>query len=578
MVPPAIPLDAQLPDDQEQLKRLVRELTATIQQRDRELAGVRHRLDQLLRRLYGPRSERIRANQPTLFDLGLLATQSQTPAAAQPEAAASTGTKRKRKYTPHGRKPLPDDLPRHREVHEPTEIEKLCPCCQKPRVAIGEEVSEQLDYQPASMFVVENVRPKLACLDCLKKAELAPAEAVEEEVVNSEPTPTGSSADGAVSSQATNESVSATSGQERAAPSDPPALIYTVPMPKQPIPKGLAGPGLLAHIIISKFADHLPLYRQEAMFARQGVEISRSTMSDWVAACAVLCTPLYGLMTRRVLLSRAVHNDDTTVPVQAPRTGKTKTGRLWVSVGDAAHPYIIFNYTPDRSRDGPEKFFENYEGFLQVDAYTGYEGLFVSGKIHEAACWAHVRRKFFESKTTDELRSHLMLAMIRGLYEVEDQVSLLAQEAEKVRYRREHARPLLIRIKKWLKEQQKQVLPKSPLGEAIGYALNNWRALNRYTLYGYLAIDNNVAERALRAVAIGRKNWMFAGSDAGGQTSAVLYSLISSCQRHGIEPWAYLRDVLTRLPELPADRLEELLPDVWAKKQREQIEASEGGS
>ncbi len=352
-------------------------------------------------------------------------------------------------------------------------------------------------------------------------------------------------------------------------------LIYTVPMPKQPIAKGLAGPGLLAHIIVSKFVDHLPLYRQQKIFARQGVDISRSTMGGWLAECAELCTPLYLLMKKRVLQSRVIHNDDTPVPVLAPKSGKTKTGRFWTSVGDAANPYNVFNYTTDRTRDGPEEFFKGYKGWLQVDAYSGYEGLFVTGAIREAACWAHARRKFFEAQTTDAARSCWMLGMIRGLYEVEDEVAKIEDEAAKARYRRQHARPQLRQIKKWLKEHKEKVLPKSPIGEAINYALNNWRALNRYVLFGFLSIDNNVAERALRGIAIGRKNYLFLGSDAGGRTAAVLYSLVSTCQRHGIDPWAYLRDILTRLPELPSERLEELLPDVWAKAQRAQSEAAQ---
>jgi transposase len=550
MVQDAMPLDVSLPDDPVALRSMIRELLATLQQRDRELAGVHHRLDQLLRRLYGPRSERVDAELPTLFD--------QCPAPAEPPPSQPTQPEvpesaKKKKKAPHGRKPLPKQLPRRREEHPATEAEKLCPCCQKPRMPLGEQTSEQLEYRPASMVVVEHIRPTYACLECLKKAEQAPAA--------SEPAPI---------------EVPLTSWLPVMSENSPEAmkLIYTVPMPKQPIPKGLAGPGLLAHIITSKFADHLPLYRQEAMFARQGVDISRKTMSDWLAACARLLTPLYELMKQRVLQSRVIHNDDTTVPVQAPKTGKTKTGRLWVSVGDWANRYVIYNYTPDRSRDGPAEFFKGYKGFLQADAYSGYEGLFVGGVIREVACWAHVRRKFFEAKTSDELRSHLMLGMIRRLYQVEDEVAKIQDDAEKTRYRRAHARPLLRTIKKWLKEHKDQVLPKSPMAEAIGYALNNWRALNRYTCFGYLAIDNNLAERELRAVAIGRKNWMFAGSDAAGRTAAVLYSFVNTCKHLGIEPWAYLSDALKRLPELPPERLAELLPDVWAKAQREQIEAA----
>jgi transposase len=560
MVQEAMPLSVDMPPDIAGCQCLIQELLKTLDARDRELAATHHRLEQLLRRLYGPRSERFDPNQPSLFDQCPLPPEPAPPAKLDEPAPAA----RRKKKKGHGRRPLPKDLPRKRQVHELTEAEKLCPCCQKPRILIGEQTSEQLEYIPASMRVIEHVRPTYACQECLRKAEM------------SEPTEPTSPSVAAASSV---ESLPVEQTLETRLPPAPDArplakmqLIITAPMPKQPIPKGLAGPGLLAHIITSKFVDHLPLYRLESIFGRQGIDISRKTMSDWLAACAKLFEPLYDLMTLLVLQSRVIHNDDTPVPVQAKKTGKTKTGRLWSSLGDAAHPYNIFNYTPDRCRDGPEKFFEGYKGFLQVDAYSGYEGLFISGDIREVACWAHVRRKFFEAQTTDEWRSHLMLAMIRGLYKVEDEVDKISDEADKVRYRSTHARPLLIRIKKWLKKHKDQVLPKSPLGEAIGYALNNWRALNRYTIAGYLSIDNNPAERSLRGVAIGRKNYLFFGSDAGGKTAAILYSMVGTCKRHGLDPWAYLRDALTRLPELPAERLGELLPDEWAKVQRAQIE------
>jgi transposase len=560
MVKEAMPLNVDMPPDIAGCQCLIHELVKTLAARDRELAATQHRVEQLLRRLYGPRSERHDPNQPSLFD--------QCPPLPEPAPAAQADepapAARRKKKKGHGRRPLPKDLPRKRQVHQLTEAEKRCPCCQKPRILIGEQTSEQLEYIPASLRVIEHVRPTYACQECLRKAEMS---------VPTEPTPPRVAAASNVESRP---------GEQTLETRLPPApddqalakmqLIITAPMPKQPIPKGLAGPGLLAHIITSKFVDHLPLYRLESIFGRQGIDISRKTMSDWLAACAKLFEPLYGLMTQLVLQSRVIHNDDTPVPVQAKKTGKTKTGRLWASLGDAAHPYNIFNYTPDRCRAGPEQFFEGYKGFLQVDAYSGYEGLFSSGDIREVACWAHVRRKFFEAQTTDEWRSHLMLAMISGLYKVEDEVGKILDEADKVRYRRTHARPLLIQIKKWLKKHKDQVLPKSPLGEAIGYALNNWRALNRYTIAGYLSIDNNPAERSLRGVAIGRKNYLFFGSDAGGKTAAILYSMVGTCKRHGLDPWSYLRDALTRLPELPAERLGELLPDVWAKVQRAPIE------
>jgi transposase len=562
MVQEAMPLDVPLPNDPVVLQHMIRELLATLKDRTRELDGVQHRLDQLLRHMFGQRSERINPAQPSLFD-GLFPSSedanSQASEAGAEEAETSEAAPRPKKKG-HGRKPLPKNLKRERKVHELSETEKQCPCCQKPRVVIGEETSEQLDYEPASLFVWEHVRLTYACVDCLAKVIAEPtAEPLVARPALGEPLPVGS----------TLESwLPADIGRAPGA-----MLIRTAPMPAQPIGKGLPGPGLLAYVITSKYVDHLPLYRLESIFGRQGVELSRSTMSDWMAAAAALFKPLVELMTQRVLQSKVIHNDDTPVPVQDPGTGKTKTGRLWVSVGDAANPNTVFNYTPNRSRDGPDEFFKNYKGHLQVDAYSAYEGLFLSGDIIEVACWAHARRKFFDAKTTDDPRSHEMLGMIRGLYAVEDKVAAIEEDAAKASYRQQHAKPLLDAIEKWLKDHKDQVLPKSPMGEAIGYALNNWQALNRYIELGYLSIDNNVAERAMRAIAIGRKNWLFAGSDAGGHTAAVLYSIVATCKRHGIDPWQYLRDALTRLPTLPPDRLSELLPDVWAKAQREQSEA-----
>ena len=548
-----MPLDVSLPDDLSACQRMIRELLQTLHERDRQLTGIQHRLDQLLRRLYGPRSERLHPDQPSLFgEEGSLesATTDEADASAANEGDEDTTApaKKKKKYTPHGRQELPKHLPRQLREHDLPEAQKLCPCCQQQRVKIGVQTSEQLDYVPASYFVIEHQRPTYACLDCLEKAAAAEAKSTREEPVPTSP--------------------DLVSFLPPAASALPARLIETAPLPKQPIFKGLAGPGLLAHLIVSKYGDHLPLYRLEGIIARHGVELARSTMGDWLAACAQLLTPLHTLMCQRVLQSLVIHNDDTTLPVQEPGRGKTKTGRIWASLGDRTHRYLVFNYTPDRSRDGPEEFFRGYRGHLQVDAYSSYECLFVSGDILEAACWAHVRRKFFEARSSDAARSHAMLGMIRGLYDVEKQVKKLEADADKVRYRQEHARPLLTIIEKWLSDNKSQVLPKSPLAEAIGYASNNWIALNRYVDVGYLAIDNNPVEGALRPIALGRKNYMFAGSDGGGRTAAVLYSFVGTCKLLGIEPFAYLRDVLTRLPAHPPERLDELLPDTWAQAQR----------
>jgi transposase len=347
-------------------------------------------------------------------------------------------------------------------------------------------------------------------------------------------------------------------------------VVIAAVKPAMPIAKGLPGPGLLAHLIVSKFVDHLPLYRLERIYERQGVFLPRSTTCDWLAACADLLRPLYKLMVAAVLQSRVIHTDDTPVKIHDPPPGTTDIGRLWAYLADAEHHYNVFDFTPNRKRDGPQRFLANFQGYLQADAFSGYDGLYLPSatdgvaRILEVACNAHARRKFYDARSSDALRAHQALAYYGQLYEIERQAKQLGVDDEVRRQMRQDlAVPILDKFRTWLDEQRIDVLPKSPMGEAIGYALNNWTALVRYTEAGFLAIDNNVAEREMKRIAIGRKNWLFVGSEKGGHTAAVLLSFTSTCQRLGVEPWAYLRDVLTRLPTTPADQLADLLPDRW---------------
>jgi transposase len=535
MEPEARPLDAPLPDDLALCQTMIRELLTTLHERTQELDGVRQRLDQLLRRLYGPKAERFDPNQPTLFD-GLTPPAPPEPAAPPPVAPVPEPTTPAQRKG-HGRRRLPAHLPRQRQEHELSPAEQICPCCQQPRVKIGEETSEQLDYRPASLFIIEHVRFKYACLACLKKNETSTAPV--------EPTP------------------------------EP--LLVTAPKPAAPIEKGLPGPGLMAHIIVSKYVDHLPLHRQESILARQGVALSRSTMCDWMAAAANLLLPLYRLLVERVLLGQVLHTDDTKVPVLEPDHKRTKSGRLWVYLGDRDHPGVVFDYTPTHARDGPQTFLKTYKGYLQADAFSAYDGIYAPGGIIEVACWAHARRHFFDARTSDAARAHEALARIRALYAVEDeakaqitagQLEDAAADAWRLRLRQEKSQPLLVAFESWLRAQQTQVLPKSPFAQAIGYALRQWTALNCFCAQGFLNIDNNAAERALRGIAVGRRNWLFAGSDQGAKTAAVLYSMVGTCKHLGIDPFTYLRDVLARLPDLPIDRHADLLPDHWAAAQR----------
>jgi transposase len=508
----------ELPTDLETCHQLIRQLLETLRQQTFLNDKLQHQLEQLLRRFYGHKSEKLDPNQLLLFAREIIEAGGESPVTApetpwdESTAAETTATAappNQPQKKGHGRKPLPAHLRRQPIVCDVPEDQKTCPDCGAQRCRIGEEVHEQLDYIPASLFVVQYIRPKYACPACQGKVVIA----------------------------------------ER--------------LP-EPIEKGRPGPGLLAHVITSKYADHLPLYRLEGIFRRQGVELSRQTMCDWMAVCAELLEPISKAMHRSVLKSRAVGTDDTTVPVQDPTLGKTRTGRLWLYRGDDAHPYLVFDSTPDRTGEGPQRMLAGYVGYLQADAYSGYDRLFAEGKIVEVGCWAHVRRKFYEARTSDPASAHIAMAFIKQLYEVEKKGEEL-DDAARVELRQNESGPILEKFEAWLTKVHPDLLPKSPIGEAVGYALNHWDALKRYLEAGYLPIDNNAVERGLRTVALGRKNWLFAGSDRGGRTAAVLISLTATCKALGVDPSAYLRDVLDRISTHPYSRLDELLPDQWKK-------------
>jgi transposase len=498
----------QLPNDVESLKSLVHQLHEALHKSVRENDQLQHRLAMLLKARFGPRADRLDPNQMLLFATEMMQVVEQSSTGPRPKKPANGQPKREG----HGRRRFPEDLPRLLMVHDLSEDQKRCPGCGEMRTKIGEERSEQLELEPAKLYVIQHIRPTYACRKCAGNVE-------------------------------------------------------TASKPLQPIERGLAGPGLLAQVITAKFGDHLPLYRQEDILQRSGHAIPRSTTCGWVASCASLVRPLYDLMTGIIRQSKVINTDDTTVPVLDPKRGKTREGRIWVYVGDQEHPYTVFDYTPTRCRDGPEQFFGPYAGYIQADAYGGYDFLFkprgegVTGPT-ELGCWAHGRRYFVEAEQSDVLRSHTMVAMIKLLYEVESEAKELDADARHT-LRQEKSVPILARIKAWLDQQKDQVLPKSPMSKAISYCLSNWDALLRYTQDGDLAIDNNAAENALRPIVLGRKNWLFAGSDNGGRTGAILASLVASCKRHGVDPYAYLKDLLTRIAATPISQLDQFLPDRW---------------
>jgi len=505
---------ADLPDDATLLKQIIAQLLESLKSKTRQIDQMTHRLQQLLRARFGQKAEKLSSAQLLLFAQQIL-SESQAPEPVKEQPAASA-------IRPgHGRAKLPRNLPRRREVHDVPPEQRVCSCCGQAMTKIGEEISEQIDYVPSSVCVIEHIRPKYACKHC------------------------------------------------------PDGTVVTADKPRQPIEKGLPGPGMLAHVITSKYCDHQPLNRLEHIFQRHGLHIARSTMCGWMAASAKLLSLLYDLMVEQVLSSKAIHTDDTPVPVLDKDRDRTRQGRLWTYRGDDLHPYTVYDYTPTRKRDGPVEFLGDYHGYLQADAYGGYDGIYTNGQVTEVLCWAHARRKVFEACDSDAARCHVALAYIRRLYQVERQAQEMFAKQEhgpnarclsaiRLELRQQSSVTILKELEAWLRQQcsgDSPVLPKSPLGMAINYCLGNWAALARYTGDGQLDIDNNASERDLRPVVLGRVNYMFFGSDNGGHTAAVLYSLIASAKRHGLDPFAYLRDVIARISDHPSNRLAELLPD-----------------
>jgi transposase len=511
----------ELPDDVAALKQLVADQQQVIDrireesarqleaQAERHEAEMKAAIAALLRRYYGPRSERFDPRQLFLFGQQIDAAQLDQ-AGIEEEAGEQLVTRRIKKRHKHGRQQLPEHLERIEIEHDLDD--KACPACGNERCRIGVEVSEQLEYFPASFKVLKHIRHKYACSKC------------DHDGYNPN--------------------------------------IATAEKPQQPIDKGLAGPSLLAYIITSKLGDHLPLYRLERIFERQQVHIARSTMCAWMRCAGELVTPLVELMIERVRNSKVIHTDDTTVPIQSPGAKQCRKGRIWCYLGDEVNPYTVYDYTPNRQRDGPARWLEGYEGYLQADAYGGYDGVFHSQNVTEVACWAHARRKFYDAQDSDEERSMQMLALIGQLYQIERDSKELS-DALRVAVRKERSVPILEKIKTWLDREQEIVLPRSPMATAITYAQNQWAALNTYVTQGFLNIDNNASERALKRVALGRKNWLFAGNDAAAENHARLWSLIATCERHKLDPQRYLTSVLAKIGTTPAEDLRQFLPDVW---------------
>jgi transposase len=501
-----------LPDDVESLKKLleaahdkVATLSARLRSRDVLIEHLKLQLARLRRMKFGRSSEAI---DEKIAQLELSLEELEANAAAEPQVPPPNAEPANKPV----RKPLPAQLPREQRMHEPASGNCNCPKCGAALRPMGEDVSEVLEYVPEHWKVHRHVRPKYSCGGC--------------------------------------------------------ETVVQANAPSRPIERSYAGPGLLSHVVVSKYCDHLPLYRQSQIYARSGLELDRATLADWVGALTSLVEPLVAALGEYVMSAEKLHADDTPIPVLAPGTGKTKTGRLWTYVrddragGSTDPPAVIFRYSPDRRGERPQKHLKDFRGILQADAYGGFKELY-GRKLEpliEAACWAHARRKYFDlHAATNSPVALQALERIAVLYKIEEDCRGKLPE-ERRAARQEHAVPRLKELHEWLNATLRKTSKKSDLAGAIRYTLTRWTALTRYCQDGRIEIDNNPAERALRCVALGRKNYLFAGSDAGGERAAAFYSLIGTAKLNGLDPEAYLRELFTRIAEHPINRIDELLP------------------
>jgi len=465
----------------------------------------------LKRMLFGRRSEKLHddPNQGLLFGRVEPQDEQEQEESQEDEEPAP----RRRRRTRHrGRRPLPAHLPRHTHEIHPPEEERTCPCCGTPKTIFGQDVTEELEMIPAKYFVNRYVRHKYACPQCA-------------------------------------------------------GYVSEGTLPPRPIDKGIPGPGFLADLIASKYAEHLPLYRLQERYRRAGLAFSRSTLCGWVGHVASLLSPIVAAMKSSVLASGKIHTDDTPIVVLDPsiKPVGSRKGYMWVYIGD--HDDVVFAYTNSRKRDGPASFLKGYRGYLQADAFSGYDPIYGGGDVTEVACWAHARRKFYDAQTSYCPEAQRILELIGRLFAVEGRAKGLDVSPDKLlAWRQRYSRRRLHRLRVELDRLSLSVLPKSALGKAITYTLNNWKALNRYTEAAFLAIDNNHSERQIKELVIGRKNWLFAGSEGGAENAAILFSVIVSCKLAGVDPFAYLRDVLVCIHTHPAGRIHELIPRVWKER------------
>ncbi len=509
------------------------EAVAKVSNAEAIIAALKLMVEKLRREIYGQRSERkARLLDQLELELEELEARASEDELAAEQAAAKTSTVKSFTRRRPSRKPFPEHLPRERVVVPAPEV---CGCCGSDRLSkLGEDITETLEVSPRSWTVVQTVREKFACRDCEK--------------------------------------------------------ISQAPAPFHVTPRGWAGPSLLAMILFEKYGQHQPLNRQSERYAREGVELSLSTLADQVGACTTVLRPLHDLIVAHVLAAERIHGDDTTVPVLAK--GKTDTARAWVYVrddapsGGADPPAALFHYSRDRSGAHPEKHLTGFAGILQADAYAGYNRLYALGRspgpVTEALCWSHARRKFFvladiaasakrgaKKGKQDAIISPLAfeaVTRIDALFDIEREINGLSAE-QRLAVRAERSAPLLADLEAWLRSERARLSRHAPVAKAMDYMLKRWPGFTRFLEDGRVCLTNNAAERALRGIALGRKSWLFAGSDRGGDRAAFMYTLIVTAKMNDVDPQAWLADVLARIAEHPFQRLDELLPWNWKKTQ-----------
>jgi transposase len=485
-------------------KVLYEEQKAINEQLNFSMASLQHQVKELQRLLYGSRHERFMAANNNSSQLSLDIQAEEVAAVKITGAQKIEYTRVKKQVTNKehpGRYKLPEHLERREKIIEPKETTEGLK-------RIGEEITEELDYEPGKLFVNKIIRPKYA-----------------------KPNSEG---------------------------------VIIAPMIERPLPKAIAGAGLLAQIVIDKYVDHLPLYRQMERMKREGVNFPYSTLTDCVSGTCALIRPLYEAHKKIILRSNYLHADETPLKVlDRNKKGETHKGYYWV-YHNSIEGLVLFEYQPGRGREGPQEMLKDFKGHLQTDGYCAYDLFKDKEGITLLRCMAHARRKFFEAKENDKARAEYALEQIALLYAIERKAKEQHLTGQQImQLRQNEAVPVLKKLGEWMKEQYIEVLPKSPIGKALGYSIERWEELMIYTTDGKLNIDNNPVENSIRPVAIGRKNYLFAGSHEAAQRSAMLYSLLSTCRLHGINPFIWLRDVLQRIAVHPINKIEELLPQNW---------------